>query len=191
LREKPADLKVYADRADPTAMGRHPVQPAVAARAGLSLVEMLLVLLVMAIVAAMVIPVLRSTDSDRLQWAAIQLESDIVFAQAESFVRPDDRRVLVFDTALNRYFLAAESDPSVPLTHPITGRPHVVAYGRDDFQHMRGVSIQAYSLDGDNRLGFGHYGQLDQSTDATITLAIDGHTRTVTIQAATGFVSTD
>ena len=51
---------------------------------------------------------------------------------------------------------------------------------------MSGVTISSYSLNGDARLGFGLYGQLDQTSNATLTLSSGTHTVVITINATTG-----
>jgi len=139
--------------------------------------------------AGVAVPMFGSPQAYRLGWAATQLESDIVFAQAESFVHPDDRRLVVFDLEANHYSIATESDPLSAVTHPISGKPHIVTFGEGDFTHLSGVSIQSYALAGDDRLGFGAYGQLDQDSDATVVLAAGQATITVTVRSSTGGVS--
>lgn len=147
---------------------------------------------VLMILAGVAVPMFGSTDAHKLSWAATQLESDIVFAQAESFVHADNPRLVVFDTAANKYSIITQADPLAPLTHPISGKPHTVAFGKGDFTHLSGVKIQGYALGGDDRLGFGLYGQLDQTTDASIVLVAGepAATVTITVNSGTGRIST-
>jgi hypothetical protein len=51
------------------------------------------------------------------------------------------------------------------------------------------VSIQSYSLDGDDKLVFGIYGETDQTTPATITLEVGGNSLTVQVDSTTGETS--
>ena len=147
---------------------------------------------VLMILASVVVPMFRSTDAHKLSWAATQIESDIVFAQAESFVHADSPRLVIFNTAANRYSVVPEADPLTPLTHPVSGKPHAVTFGQGDFTHLSGVSIQSYALGGDDRLGFGLYGQLDQATDASVVLVAGEPSAklTITIDSSTGRIST-
>ena len=48
------------------------------------------------------------------------------------------------------------------------------------------MTIQSYSLDGDDRLGFGAYGQLDQATAASITLQSGSETLTIQVDPDSG-----
>ena len=156
---------------------------------GLSLLELLVVLLVMSIMAALTVPMLSSTAANRLGWAACQVESDIIYAQTESMVHESDRRVLTFDTTHNRYSLATAAAPDTPLAHPVTGGPYTITFGDSNHPQLRGVSVSSYSLGGGSHLGFGLYGQLDQSTAATVTFAAGERHITVTIDASTGKVT--
>lgn len=150
---------------------------------------MLVVLVVLAVIASAVVPMFHSSQSNRLGWAATQLQSDITFARAESFVRSEAPRVVAINAMGTGYFIATVVAPDTAVTHPTTGLPHVVTFGQGDFRGFAGVSVQSYSLAGDAVLGFGAYGQLDQSTDATVTLAIESLTTTLTIDSATGNVT--
>lgn len=156
---------------------------------GTSLIELMTVISVMAIVGAIVVPALSGTKGSKLRSAAAILAADLDAARAESIAHGEDPRVMVFDTATNTYHLAAASDNATPLTNPVSGLPYRVSYGSSDTTQLKNVTIQSVSLGGDNVLGFGLYGQLDQTADATITLECDGATITVTLDAASGEVT--
>lgn len=51
------------------------------------------------------------------------------------------------------------------------------------------VKIAAYSLGGDDQLGFGSVGQLDQTTPATLTLSAGNRSLTITLDPLTGEAS--
>lgn len=153
---------------------------------GFTLVEMMIVVLIIAIAAALVVPRLGNTASTKLRGAAAMLVADVSFAQIESISHGDDLRLIVFDNPNDTYHIAAASDTATPITNPINGRPYLVDYGSGPTESLNGVSIDSYDLDGDDELGFGVYGSLDQATDATITLGCDGLTIIVTIDVETG-----
>lgn len=154
--------------------------------AGFSLIELMIVVLVLAIAAALAVPMLGNTAPNKLKGAASMLAADLAYAQVESIAHGDDRRLLVFDNPSDTYHIAAASDPATPITHPITKLPYLIDYGSGTAESLVGVTINSYSLNGDDRLGFDIYGALDQPTDATITLGCDGLTVTVTADANTG-----
>ena len=149
----------------------------------------MIVVMILGIAAALVAPVLGDTAPTRLRGAAQLLAADLAYAQIESLSHGDDPRVVVFDTTANTYHIAATSDTTTPITNPIGGAPYRVDYGAGRAAHLADVTISAVSLDGDTQLGFGIYGQTDQTTDATITLAAGSSTMTLTVDPSTGEVT--
>ena len=147
---------------------------------------MAVIVVVLGIAMAMVIPMLRGTDGSQLKAAAQLLAADIAFAQVDSVAHGDDPRVIVFDLAAGSYHIAASSTPATPINNPVGNQPYVTTFGTGRAHQLKAVTIQSVSVGGDNQLGFGIYGNTDQTTDATVTLAAGGHTMTVTIEASTG-----
>ncbi len=154
--------------------------------AGFTLIEMMIVVSIIAIAAALVVPMLGETSGSKLRGAAGMLVADVSFTQIETVAHGDDKRVLVFDNDDDTYYIAAESDTTTPITNPINGQAYLIDYGNGTAKSLEGVTIDSYSLDGDDELGFDVYGGLDQATDATITLGCDGASITITIDAETG-----
>lgn len=154
--------------------------------AGFTLVELMTVVIVLGIAAALAVPMLGDTATSRLQGAASTLSADLAFAQVESLAHSEDTRVVVFDNPNDTYHIALSSDTATPITNPINKQPYLVDYGSGAAQSLTGVTISSYALDGDDELGFGVYGGLDQATAATITLACEGFTVTVTVDPNTG-----
>ena len=153
---------------------------------GFTLVELLIVIMIMAIAAAVAMPMMGETDSTRLTCAARLLVADLDFAKMESITHADDPRVVVFDQGTHSYHIAASSAPSTPITNIIANQPYTVQFGTGRAAKLTGVTIQSYSLDGDNQLEFGSFGQLDQTTTATITLQAGSATITVQIDPISG-----
>jgi len=162
--------------------------PASGSRA-VTLVELLIVVTLIAIMATLAMPMLSDTDATRLQAAARLLAADLAFAQVESITHANDTCLVTFDQASGSYTVARTSAPATPITNPATNQPYVTQFGSGLAAELSGVSIQSYSLDGDNELAFRIYGQTDQSTPATITLEAGGETITVQIDPTTGETS--
>ncbi|MCC6679762.1 MAG: prepilin-type N-terminal cleavage/methylation domain-containing protein [Phycisphaeraceae bacterium] len=158
-------------------------------QAAFTLVELLIVILILGIAAGLVVPQLGHTASTRLIEAARLLAADLGEAQIESMTHGQDLRLVVFDPDNNAYQIATASDPATPITNPIGDVPYRVTFGSDRAGALTGVTIDSLSVGGDDQLGFGIYGQLDQTPDATITLACQDKTITLTVQASTGEVT--
>ena len=157
--------------------------------AGFTFVEVLIVVLIMGIAAALTVPMFGQTDATRLRAAANLLVADLGYAQVESISHGDDPRLVVFDQDNGSYRIAAVSDPDTPITNPAGNQPYVMTFGTGRAHELAGVSIQGHALDGDDRLQFGIYGQLDQTDPATITLASGGASITITLDPTSGEAS--
>lgn len=158
------------------------------------MLEMLIVIAALGIIGALAAPMFSATDVTRLTSAASVLASDIDAARAESIAHSEDLRYIVFENDNLTWRLAAASDTTTPIDHPESGTPYQRTFGNSDLRQLEGVTIDNYTLDttsetNDNKLGFGIYGQTDQTSDATITLRSGDHTLTLTISAATGEVT--
>lgn len=158
-------------------------------RKALTLVEMLIVITLIAIAASLAVPLLGDTAGTRLQSAARLLVADLAFAQIESITHADDPCCVAFDQASGSYTVARSSTPATPITNPGTNQPYVTQFGIGRASELSGVSIQGYSLDGDNVLAFGMFGETDQATSATITLEANGQSLTVQIDPVSGEAS--
>lgn len=156
--------------------------------AGLTLIELIVVLVCLAVTAVLVVPMFGSSDASELKAAAELLVADLEYAQAQSLGH-DDPRGMTFDTAANTYTISPKSAPSTPIINPIGGQPYVTRFGSDRAAPLGRVRIASFSLGGDNRVGFGAHGQLDQSPAASITLACGGLTLTLTMDPVTGEVA--
>ena len=146
----------------------------------------MIVLVILGIAAALAVPMFGQTDMTRLRCAAEVLVADLSFAQVESIAHSDNLRVVVFDQDDDGYRIATAADTDTPITNPVGNLPYTTTFGTGRAGEFNGVTIQGYSLDGDDQLQFGIYGQLDQTTDATVTLAAAGKSITITINATSG-----
>lgn len=151
-----------------------------------TLIELLIVVILMGIAASVAIPMLAGTDATRLKAAGRLLVADLGFAQLESITHADDPCVVTFDQTNGSYTLARKSTPTTPITDPGNNLPYVTQFGTGRASELAGVSIQSYSLGGDNQIAFGIYGQTDQTTTAVITLKAGTLTVSVQIDPASG-----
>ncbi|KPK86302.1 MAG: hypothetical protein AMJ81_01610 [Phycisphaerae bacterium SM23_33] len=148
---------------------------------GFTLVELIMVLIVLAIAAAMIIPQAVGTSDLRAQSAARVVVADLEYAQNHAIVTQTNISV-TFDVSANSYRVSNESGT---LSHPITKQAYEV-----DFDTKRGfgsVSIAAVSFGGAPLVTFDSLGA--PSTGGTVDLAAGEHTYRVTVAPVTGRVA--
>lgn len=146
----------------------------------------MIVVAIVAIAAALVVPRFGDSSVTRLRAAAKLVAADMAFAQVGSIAHADDLRVVVFHADGGGYFIAAASDPAMPITNPVGNVPYRVTFGQGRAQALAGVVITATGVGGDDQLQFGAYGQLDQPAAATVTLTAGAASLTVTLDPVSG-----
>ena len=165
---------------------RHPFGPRPLARPGMTLIEVTITLLCLAIAAAIVFPTISDNASEQLRGAAQVLIADLQFAQGESMSHADDPRLVVFENSKMGYSIAPKSKPNQPITNPVGGMKYVTTFGQGRAAAFGKVRTGALGVGGDDKLGFAGLGQLDQTTPATITLTAGARSIVITIDPTTG-----
>ena len=118
------------------------------------------------------------------------LAADLEAAQVQSITQSQEPIAVVFTST--GYHLAPVSDPSTPITNPATRTPYTVTFGQGRASALSQVSFSTITLDDNDELHFGRYGELTNlnADDApSVTLASGGNTLTVSIDPTTGEVS--
>lgn len=124
-------------------------------RRGYTLIEVLMVVTVLGIVAAVVVPQMLQAGTLGVQAAARMIIADVLYAQNDAVAQQAGRRV-VFDVANNRYRVTDTDDQT--LTTPWRGSSdeYVVAFGRDS--RFAGVRITEVDFAGGTTLAFDEMG---------------------------------
>ena len=151
-----------------------------------TLIEVVIVATVIAIAATVVLPMFGDTKAAKLRAAAQMLSADIAYAQVESMAHGDNPYMLVFDTVSHMYHIARASDSNTPVINPIGKQRYEVIFGQGRAMSLTDVKIANVSLNGDNIVTFGLYGQTDQTMPATITLSCGEKSVVITIDPYTG-----
>lgn len=157
--------------------------------AGLTLVEMLIVLVILAIAGVIVVPMMGDDSSGQLRAASQVLVADLEFVQLHSIGDSTAAPVMVFEADGGGYQIAAPSDPVTPLTDPATRGPYVAIFGSGRMRQCPDVTITGLSVGGDDVLGFESHGGLDQTAAASLTLLCSGRQLVITIEPYTGEAS--
>ncbi len=99
-----------------------------------------------------------------------KLESDLSYARSLSLADPSDPVIVRIDPALNKYWLARESEPDTPIVHPLSKKDYVVETGSGASGALKRVNVIATTLGDDGALAFDHVGVLKGQTPAILRL---------------------
>jgi len=163
---------------------------------GLTLIDMMISLAVLAIITALVAPALGPNDSLKLVSAATILASDIEFAQSESIASPGDPVLVHIDADGDQYWLARVSEPGVPILRPVAaGSDRPADVYRTDYGDGRAVFLDGIEIEmlgapgGTGDMPFDAFGRLDQLGDVDVRISNGSDSLVVRVRASTGAVS--
>ncbi|MCX5645067.1 MAG: GspH/FimT family protein [Phycisphaerae bacterium] len=167
------------------------------ARHGFTMIELLIVVAILAIAAAIVVPMASSAGSMQLRAAVNMVAADLEYAKSMSISR-GQRYAVVFDkTAAGIYYqyrVVDQGGNNVP--HPITKRPEYVVTFQGDgrLAQVEIASVDFAPFDGTDKVGFDLLGSPfngngDSLNSGVITLRAGDITRTVNVEPVTGYIT--
>ncbi len=158
-------------------------------RSGFTLIELMMVMIIMAIAAMIVVPVVTGASGYQISSAARLVAADIEYARQLAITTGLVHSV-VFDAAGESYQI--QDNAGNVVSHPL--RP-----GTDYIQHfpsssLSKVTIQSVDFDGDATVKFDYLGSPLNSSDSslnagTVTLESQGHTAVIEVEPLTGYVN--
>jgi len=156
-------------------------------RQGFTLVEVLAVVTIIGIAAAVVTPALMRPNRLTVQAAARIVIADILIAQNDAIAHQAQRQV-IFNTVLNQYILAdAAGNPLTSSWKSGGASAHTISFANDG--RFRGVTLQNVNFDGGSTLIFDPLGAPQNTAPGTLNLVTDNDTYTITVAPFTGRVT--
>lgn len=175
-----------------------------------TLVEILVVLVILGIAAAMIVPQMGTRDDLRAAAAARMLMADLIYAQNRA-IATQQKHFVIFDTtsATKNYLLrrATQMTPSITLVdvqHPITKDTYLVKFGAKG-SSMEYIGLGTVSIEGFKTVVFDELGvpsyydpaspntitPLSTTDGSTIQVTSGTFTLTVKVQPYTGEITVD
>jgi prepilin-type N-terminal cleavage/methylation domain-containing protein len=151
-------------------LSRHP-RPA--AR-GFTLVEILVVVLIIGIAAAVIVPSIGSRDDLKVASAARLVMADLIYAQNRS-ITTQQKHYVIFDTASRSYRISTTPTSTAAIDHPVNHTPYVVKFGAGGTSGLEDLSLGVVSFEGKKTIAFDelgvpyYYDPVANSTTATST----------------------
>ncbi|MCS7033544.1 MAG: prepilin-type N-terminal cleavage/methylation domain-containing protein [Phycisphaerae bacterium] len=143
-------------------------------RAGFTLVEILVVVVILGLVSAVIIPQIGSRDDLRCAAAARVVMSDLIYAQNLAITQ-QQKRFVRFGT--NQYGIYTSATAATPITHPVNKTPYLMTFGASGSAGLRNAAIESRSFDGSPTLVFDELGaphKYDALTGTTTPLSTAG-----------------
>lgn len=163
---------------------------------GFTLVEILCVVVILGICAAVVVPSIHNRYD--LQTASMSrvLMADLAYAQGQAVIL-QKKQYVKFDTASNCYELLDQTTPSENvIMHPVNRSAYHVSLGSGRKDELKSVGLDQVSFDGKSVLMFDDLGvpyAYDLTTDTatplsagSVRLKCHDYTLTVTVEPYTG-----
>jgi len=160
-------------------MRSRPRQISLAKRRAFTLVEILMVLMILGIAAAMIAPRLGSMGDIQVSSAARTLVANMEYAQNEAIVTQQDMTV-EFNESFEKYWLADAAGNL--LTHPVTKRDFTVEFPNE--RGLQKVEVLSADFGGNDKVTFDSLGS--PSNGGSVMLGADGHTYRVDVAPVTG-----
>jgi len=156
---------------------------------GLTLLEMLITIAILAIAAATVAPMFSDDSQLRTMGAARILASDIELAQVLTISHPNDPVVVRLEPDKAMYWLAYASDSETPMPRPDNGDPYLVQFGEGRARSTQGVTLALDQIS-NNMLEFEASGALvDFASSPLIQLSQNGSAITLAVAPMTGSIT--
>jgi type II secretion system protein H len=150
---------------------------------GFSLIEILIVVMIIAIAAAMAIPMMSSAGGIQVRSAANMVAADLEYAKSMAISRGRNFSV-VFDKSEESYSV---EDQDGVISHPVKkGFDYVVDFRSDG--RLDKVDIADVDFNSEEAVEFDYLGS-PVNGGGIITLQADGTTVTIIVEAVTGFIS--
>jgi prepilin-type N-terminal cleavage/methylation domain-containing protein len=169
---------------------------------GFTLVEILCVVVILGIAAAVVVPNLGTHNDQIVTAGARVVMADLMYAQNVAIVT-QSMHYVSFDTTNQKYTLTSTAPNVTPVvydTNPTTQANYVTAFSSSPNQYLKTVALQTVSCDGKTCLAFDELGQpysVDPASGtatllinaATIPVKCGTFTMTVSVEPYTGALS--
>ena len=154
-----------------------------------TLVEVMITVSIIALAAAVVLPLLGDDNRVRLIAGASVLRSDVELAQVMTMSFPQDPVVVRFDGAKPAYWLAFQSDPETPILRADNSEPYYVEFGAGRTLTAEGVQMTLSDVLS-NTITFNAQGGLvDFTASPMLELSRGGTSITLSIAPTTGTIT--
>ena len=150
---------------------------------GLTVIELLIVVVILAIAALTAIPMMSSASSIQIRSATNLIMADLEYAKSMAITRGQNHSV-VFDPGTDSYQI--EDQNNNVISHPVKkGFDYIVSFPNDS--RLNRVDVTNVDFDTTQRVQFDCLGSPDNG--GTVSIQAGNTTATITVEPVTGFIS--
>lgn len=154
-----------------------------------TLIELMVVVTIAAVLATMVLPMMRNDDRLSLVATSSLVTSDIEFAQSLSISNPSRPAAIKFTPMTSSYHIAYADDLDTPMTRSDTGAAYAVTFGQGRATSAKGVTMRVDHTTNNTIIFESHGGLTDFSETPIVTLRSGDKWIKLTIEPTTGSIS--
>jgi prepilin-type N-terminal cleavage/methylation domain-containing protein len=154
-----------------------------------TVIELMIVVAVVAVLAAVVLPAFSDDSHARLAGASAILTSDIEAAQAMTISNGEMPVVVRFDASKGTWWLAYSKNPETPIVNSTTGQPMQTTLGVGRAALAQGVTLTLANVTGSTLRFNPQGGMSDFTVQPQLTLGSSTQQVKLTISPTTGTIT--
>jgi hypothetical protein len=115
-------------------------------RRAFTLLDLMITVTIMAVMASLLVPMMRDNTMLRVISASRILQGDLEVAQAMTIAKPSDPVIIKLFPTAGKYHLARMSDPDTPIERPGVPGGYMVIFGNSRAEMATGVKMSLTDL---------------------------------------------
>ncbi len=158
-------------------------------RRGFTLIEILGVVVILGVMAAIILPQLGNTNDQNSLAGARTVMADLLYAQSRS-ISLQKMHYVQFNTTNGTYQVMTSVSPSVVINNPVSGQAYTVTFGTASTSGLQSMQLGSASFDGQTVLAFDAVGvPYSYNTSTSTATALVSGTIVVKSGAATSTIT--